>query len=149
MKRKMSLRIYFENEQDKLPVSYNLKILLRKAIETTLDFEDYHAVCEVSVTFTDTSAPAITLANTETVSDKLTMSLPVGAKVSDLIANVSASDNRDGSIIVTSQNVLLMNTEDGSAVKATDALISGATYRITAKDAAGNEAFVNVEVRFN
>lgn len=53
MKRKMSLRIYFENEQDKLPVSYNLKILLRKAIETTLDFEDYHAVCEVSVTFTD------------------------------------------------------------------------------------------------
>ena len=53
MDRKMSLRIYFENEQEKFPVSYNLKILLREAIETTLDFEDFQNVCEVSVTFTD------------------------------------------------------------------------------------------------
>lgn len=53
MKRKMSLRIYFENEQEKCPVSYNLKMLLREAIETTLDFEDFQNVCEVSVTFTD------------------------------------------------------------------------------------------------
>ncbi|MBE6647059.1 MAG: rRNA maturation RNase YbeY [Ruminococcaceae bacterium] len=49
----MSLRIYFENEQEKYPVSYNLKVLLREAIETTLDFEDFQNVCEVSVTFTD------------------------------------------------------------------------------------------------
>lgn len=53
MKRKMSLRIYFENEQEKYRVSYNLKMLLREAIETTLDFEDFQNVCEVSVTFTD------------------------------------------------------------------------------------------------
>ena len=53
MERKMSLRIYFENEQEKFPVSYSLKILLREAIETTLDFEDFQNVCEVSVTFTD------------------------------------------------------------------------------------------------
>ncbi len=53
MKRKMSLRIYFENGQEKLPVTYNLKMLLREAIETTLDFEDFRNVCEVSVTFTD------------------------------------------------------------------------------------------------
>jgi probable rRNA maturation factor len=53
MKRKMSLRIYFENEQEKYPVTYNLKMLLREAIETTLDFEDFCNVCEVSVTFTD------------------------------------------------------------------------------------------------
>ena len=53
MKRKMSLRIYFENEQEKYPVTYNLKMLLREAIETTLDFEDFQNVCEVSVTFTD------------------------------------------------------------------------------------------------
>lgn len=53
MKRKMSLRIYFENEQEKYPVTYNLKMLLREAIETTLDFEDFRNVCEVSVTFTD------------------------------------------------------------------------------------------------
>ena len=53
MNRKMSLRIYFENEQDKLPVTYNLKMLVREAIETTLDFEDFQNACEVSVTFTD------------------------------------------------------------------------------------------------
>ena len=53
MNRKMSLRIYFENEQDKLPVTYNLKMLVREAIETTLDFEDFGNACEVSVTFTD------------------------------------------------------------------------------------------------
>ena len=53
MNRKMSLRIYFENEQEKYPVTYNLKMLLREAIETTLDFEDFRNVCEVSVTFTD------------------------------------------------------------------------------------------------
>ena len=53
MNRKMSLRIYFENEQKKYPVTYNLKMLLREAIETTLDFEDFQNVCEVSVTFTD------------------------------------------------------------------------------------------------
>lgn len=49
----MKLRIYFENDQEKYKVSYNLKMLLREAIETTLDFEDFNAVCEVSVTFTD------------------------------------------------------------------------------------------------
>ena len=53
MNRKMSLRIYFENEQDKLPVTYNLKMLVREAVETTLDFEDFQNACEVSVTFTD------------------------------------------------------------------------------------------------
>ena len=53
MNRKMSLRIYFENNQEKYPVTYNLKMLLREAIETTLDIEDYGNVCEVSVTFTD------------------------------------------------------------------------------------------------
>lgn len=53
MKRKMSLRIYFENGQEKYPVSYNLKMLIREAVETTLDYEDFQNACEVSVTFTD------------------------------------------------------------------------------------------------
>ncbi len=53
MNRKMGLKIYFENNQDKLPVTYNLKMLIREAIETTLDFEDFQNSCEVSVTFTD------------------------------------------------------------------------------------------------
>jgi len=47
------LKIYFENGQDKLPITYKLKMLMREAIETTLDFEDYRNICEVSVTFTD------------------------------------------------------------------------------------------------
>ncbi len=53
MKRKMSLRIYFENGQEKQPVTYNLKMLIREAVETVLNFEDFQNACEVSVTFTD------------------------------------------------------------------------------------------------
>ena len=53
MNRKMKLKIYFENEQDKLPITYKLKMLIREAVEATLDFEDYRNLCEVSVTFTD------------------------------------------------------------------------------------------------
>ena len=53
MNRKMGLRIYFENGQDKLPLTYKMKMLIRRAIETTLDFEDFLNHCEVSVTFTD------------------------------------------------------------------------------------------------
>ena len=53
MSRKMNMIVYFENEQDKLPVTYKLKILVRRAIEATLDYEQYGNACEVSVTFTD------------------------------------------------------------------------------------------------
>lgn len=53
MSRKMGLRIYFENEQEKLPLTYKMKMLVREAVETTLDFEDFQNHCEVSVTFTD------------------------------------------------------------------------------------------------
>jgi len=53
MNRKMKLKIYFENEQEKLPITYKLKMLVREAVEATLDFEDYRNLCEVSVTFTD------------------------------------------------------------------------------------------------
>jgi len=53
MKRKLKLKIYFENSQEKLPVSYRLKMLVRDAIEESLDFEQYNNPTEVSVTFTD------------------------------------------------------------------------------------------------
>ena len=53
MNRKMLLKIYFENEQDIMPVNYKLKILLRRAIEATLDYEQFCNGCEVSLTFTD------------------------------------------------------------------------------------------------
>ena len=53
MKRKMKLKIYFENEQDKVVLKYKLKMLVREAIEATLDLENYGNPCEVSVTFTD------------------------------------------------------------------------------------------------
>ncbi|MBE6684161.1 MAG: rRNA maturation RNase YbeY [Ruminococcaceae bacterium] len=49
----MGLKIYFENAQDKLPLTYKMKMLIREAVETTLDFEDFQNHCEVSVTFTD------------------------------------------------------------------------------------------------
>lgn len=47
------LRIYFENGQDKVQVKYASMMLVRRAIEYTLDFEDFSRDCEVSVTFTD------------------------------------------------------------------------------------------------
>ena len=49
----MKLKIYFENEQDKEPIRYSMKILLRRAILATLAYEGVEDACEVSVTFTD------------------------------------------------------------------------------------------------
>ena len=53
MNRKISLKIYFENAQEELPLTYKLKMLVREAIEATLDLENYQNTAEVSVTFTD------------------------------------------------------------------------------------------------
>ncbi len=53
MERKMLCKIDFENRQKLLPLSYKLKMLVRRAVETTLDYEQYENPIEVSVTFTD------------------------------------------------------------------------------------------------
>ena len=50
MKRKTM--IYFMNSQDKEPVAYSLKILVRRAVEATLEYEGYANDAQVSVTFT-------------------------------------------------------------------------------------------------
>lgn len=50
---KNGLMIYFEDEQSIVPVSYKLKMLMRRAIETTLECEGFENECEVSFTFTD------------------------------------------------------------------------------------------------
>ena len=49
----MSVKVYFENEQEKRTVSEYLKRLIRKAIRTTLEMEEFTHRCELSVTFTD------------------------------------------------------------------------------------------------
>lgn len=49
----MRVRIYFENDQDKEPIRYSLKMLLRRAVETTLAYEEIEDDCEVSLTFCD------------------------------------------------------------------------------------------------
>ena len=48
----MKLMIYFENSSGE-KVTYKLKMLVRKAILTTLEYEGEDTDCEVSVTFTD------------------------------------------------------------------------------------------------
>ena len=53
MEREMLCKIDFENRQELLPLSYKLKMLVRRAVETTLDYEQYENPIEVSVTFTD------------------------------------------------------------------------------------------------
>ena len=50
---KTGLMVYFENSQDKLPITYKLKRLVRLSVEATLAYEEYHNTAEVSVTFTD------------------------------------------------------------------------------------------------
>ena len=45
--------IYFENDQEKMPISYKLKKLVRFAVEATLAYEEIARDLEVSVTFTD------------------------------------------------------------------------------------------------
>lgn len=49
----MSLRIYFSNEQEKIKVTYAVKILIRSAITETLALEDFDRNAQVSVTFVD------------------------------------------------------------------------------------------------
>ena len=49
----MQCKVYFENDQDKRPVSDYLKKLIRRAIRTALSYEQFTRPCELSVTFTD------------------------------------------------------------------------------------------------
>ena len=50
---KRELMIYFMNSQDKEEITYSLKILLRRAVEATLDYENFENNAQVSITFTD------------------------------------------------------------------------------------------------
>ena len=50
---KSKLMIYFENDQDKMQISYKLKRLVRLSVEATLACEEIDRDLEVSVTFID------------------------------------------------------------------------------------------------
>ena len=45
--------IYFMNSQDEREITYKLKILMRRAVEATLDYEGFANDAQVSITFTD------------------------------------------------------------------------------------------------
>lgn len=49
----MKLMIYFCDEQENYRVSNRFELLLRRAIEATLEYEKVGGECEVSLTFTD------------------------------------------------------------------------------------------------
>ena len=49
----MKLKIYFENNQEKEVVTYKLKMLIRKAVLATLEYENIEEDCEASITFCD------------------------------------------------------------------------------------------------
>ena len=49
----MKVMIYFENGQSEMAVTYKLKLLLRRAVEETLRYENYQNDVEVSITLTD------------------------------------------------------------------------------------------------
>ena len=50
---KANRMIYFLNDQEKLPITYKLKMLMRRAVEATLDYEGFQSNVQVSLTFTD------------------------------------------------------------------------------------------------
>lgn len=52
----MRLKIYFENTQSTMRITYNLKMLVRRAVLATLRYEGVTGAAEVSVTFTDNEA---------------------------------------------------------------------------------------------
>lgn len=47
------LMIYFLNDQTIFEITYKQKILIRRAIEATLDYESFKNNAEISITFTD------------------------------------------------------------------------------------------------
>ena len=47
------LMIYFMNSQEQYPLTYSLKMLVRRSVEATLRYEGFENACSVSVTFTD------------------------------------------------------------------------------------------------
>ncbi len=49
----MRIKIYWADEQDKKKVGFGMKRLIKKAIRTTLDCENFNRNVIVSVTFTD------------------------------------------------------------------------------------------------
>lgn len=51
--KKQKIMIYFLNDQEKFKITYSQKILVRRAVEATLDYEGYKNNAEISVTFTD------------------------------------------------------------------------------------------------
>ncbi len=53
MKNRRKLMIYFMNDQEKMPVTYRLKLLMRRAVEAALDYEGFENDCQISLTFTD------------------------------------------------------------------------------------------------
>ena len=50
---KQKVMIYFTNDQEMYPITYQLKHLIRGAVTETLAYEGYGRDCQVSVTFTD------------------------------------------------------------------------------------------------
>ena len=50
---KDGLMIYFMKDREDLPVTYQLKRLVRQSVLATLAYEGYGNPCQVSVTFTD------------------------------------------------------------------------------------------------
>lgn len=53
MQRKSLLKIVYENGQEQIPLTYSVKMLVRRAVEETLNYEQFENPIEVSVTFTD------------------------------------------------------------------------------------------------
>jgi len=84
----MNIRIYFENMQDKLKVTYSLKALVKKAVKATLKYEGIKNSAEVSVTFTDNESIRVLNAQYRSI-DRATdvLSFPIEEDIDDVAPN--------------------------------------------------------------
>ena len=53
MKKTVMLKIVYDNAQERVPLTYRVKMLVRRAVAETLRYEQFGNPVEVSVTFTD------------------------------------------------------------------------------------------------
>ena len=128
---KPSVMIWFENDQNVMPLTYKMKMLVRRAVTETLAYEQYGNDCEVSVTFTDNrrihelnkqyrevDAPTDVVDPVETTTTTTTVA------VTDPVVEDEGADEQVEADIVKKGNDKLLYVGIGVAVVAIGAVIA-------------------------
>ena len=137
----MKLMIYFSDEQDKYRISNKFELLLRRAIEATLEHEKVGGGCEVSLTFTDNAA--IIGSSVRNVSAVLTTSPDRTAAATDLSASSEPVVGVYNLMVVSVDTRYIDNEPDRNYVVAV-----GGNSMNTAKYI-GSKSYANRDIMFS